>query len=426
MKMKKFIFTVFRICLRLFLVFCAAILILLIIFFSFPEKISGKVIKTFMPKARYSVGDIAWRKYGADVYDLKFIIPGITADFHRVSFKIKKTDFFILDIAAYDGKISYTPVELKTKKRKLSKGKPSYFDDNPIKFFFHAGNIAFNTSYGVIGSLDVDAAGFFPNLLLEKFDCKIDASGKKVNLSKKISAENIHAKLNLLLKKPIAFVHKPKDYILFYLNAFTGKIECKSTLVKTDKISFNDFYLDGKLKLGKIILNNTRVNALGGKVRLDAEISRRKVKGKNKWKFKYDVEMCVTNLEAMKFCETFNLNNNKLGGRFSGCLRTMVFGKSVKSLDGELKSDNPGVLYFPEAEKYIAGMQESMQKQIFDMMVERLRIYPYKFSIISLKYDLSKKNTEINFEFSGADEYKFNLIYNRSWIDAIRLAKKVM
>jgi hypothetical protein len=424
--MKKFIITIFRICLRLFLVFCAAILILLIIFFSFPEKTSEKIVETFMPETRCSVGNIAWRKYGADFYDLKIIVPGTTADFHRISLKIKKTKYFIFDVIAYDGKIAYTPVEYKTKKRKPSKREPSYFDDNPVKFFFHANNIAFNTSYGVTGKLDAEIAGWLPNMLLEKFECKIDASGEKINFGDKISAENIHAKLDLLLKKPFALDYKPKDYILFYLNAFTGKIECKSTFVKTDKISFDDFYLDGKLKLGKIALDNTGMDVLGGNVKLNAEISRRKVRGKNKWKFKYDVKLCVTNLDAMEFCNTFNFNNNKLGGRFSGCVKTMVFGKSVKSLDGELQSDNPGVLYFPEAEKYIAGMQESMQKQIFDMMVERLKIYPYKFSIISLKYDLSKKNTEINFEFSGADEYKFNLIYNRSWIDAINLAKKMM
>ena len=53
-------------------------------------------------------------------------------------------------------------------------------------------------------------------------------------------------------------------------------------------------------------------------------------------------------------------------------------------------------------------------------MVERLKVYPYNYSIVSLKYDLNRKTTEIDFKFSGADEYKFTLFYNQSWIDAIK------
>jgi hypothetical protein len=66
-----------------------------------------------------------------------------------------------------------------------------------------------------------------------------------------------------------------------------------------------------------------------------------------------------------------------------------------------------------------------MQKQIFDIMVERLKVYPYDVSVIYLKYDLSKKMTEVDFQVKGIDVYKFKLFYNRSWIDAINLARSL-
>ena len=40
-----------------------------------------------MPEMRLTVGNIAWRKYGADLYDLKLIIPGSTGKFHRASLR---------------------------------------------------------------------------------------------------------------------------------------------------------------------------------------------------------------------------------------------------------------------------------------------------------------------------------------------------
>jgi len=421
--MKKFILTIFKFFFRLFLIICVAIIIATLLFLIFPEKISTETLKTISPEIYYSVGDIAWRKSGADFYDIKIIIPGVTADFHRVSFKVKKNSYFVIDIAAYDGEVDYTPVKSKIKKEKSKKREPSYFDHNPIKFFVHANNIDFNTSYGASGKINAEFAGFFPNLLLEKFNCKIELSGDEVKFSKKISADDIHAKIDLGLKKTIDFDFIPNDYPLYYLNAFTGGIECKAKSVKADKTTIDNFSFNGKLESGKVAFENINMNIFDGKANAFAEISRRKVKGKNKWKFKYDLEMTVTNVDAMNFCNTFNFKNNKLGGTFSGYIETMVFGKSVKKLAGKFQSDHPGILYFPEAEKYIAGMRESMQKQIFDLMVERLKIYPYNFSVISLKYDLTRRNTEIDFRFSGTDEYKFSVIYNRSWIDAIKLAQ---
>jgi len=424
--MKRIIFKILRFFLKLFLIICGVIVVALILFVAFPEKITTETIKRLAPNIYYSVGNIAWRKNGADFYDLKIILPGATGDFHRVSFKIKRKNYFVLDVTAYDGNVNYTPVKFKAKKhqrRKTLRRKHNYFDDNPIKFLFRTSNVVFNTLYGFTGKINAESTGFFPNLLIEKFECEINAFTKSMNIYKEIKAEELTVKCDFLLRKPMNLNYKPKDRILYYLNAFEGEINCNAKKIATDKININNGEIHANIKSGEINFSEVEMNLFGGKAFVEGDISRRKVKGKNKWRFKYNVNVCITNINAMDFCDAFKFRNNKLGGIFSGCVKTSVFGSSVKLLDGKLQSDRPGILYFPEAEKYISGMQESMQKQIFDIMVERLKMYPYSFSIISLKYDLKNKTTEIDFEFSGTDQYKFKLFYDKSWIDAIKLAK---
>ena len=420
--MKKFISKIIKFIFRAVLIFCGAVLIVLIIFFSFPEIISSEVMKKFAPEVYYSVGTIAWRKSGADFYDLKIISPGITCNFHRASFRIRKEKNINLIVDVYKGNVDYTPVKFGDEKSKTEKVKDkiSFFDENPVEISFAAKKINVNSSYGIAGDINAGLVFVFPDLLLKKFDCNVGLTGNSIKLGKRIATGNFLSRINLSLNKAIDFKFKPKDKFLYYLNAVNGNLKSKTDFINTGKSMLNDLSLNAELKSGKIILNETSVNVFDGKVDIDAEISRRKVKGKNKWKFKYDLRLSVTNLNAMKFCNVFEFNRNKLYGNFNGFINTMVFGLSVKSLDGKLQSENPGILYFPEAEKYIEGMQESMQKQVFDMMVERLKVYPYNFSIVSLKYILARKTTEIDFIFSGADEYKFTLIYNQSWIDAIK------
>jgi len=420
--MKKFISKFIKFIFKAVLIFCAAVLIVLILFFTFPERISSSVMKKIAPEVYYSVGTIAWRKNGADFYGLKVISPGITCNFHRVSFRIKKEKNIHLFVDVCEGNVDYTPVKLGDKKTKTEKVKDkiSFFDENPVKIFFTAKKIDFNSLFGIGGAINTDIVFEFPDLLLKKFDCNVGLTGNSIKLGKEITTGNFLSRINLSLNKSIDFKFKPKDKILYYLNAVNGNLKSNTDFINTGKTVINDFVLNAELKSGKIILNETTVNVFEGKVDIDAEISRRKVRGKDKWKFKYDLQLCVTNLNAMKFCNAFEFNRNKLRGNFNGCINTMVFGLSVKSLNGKLQSDNPGILYFPEAEKYIEGMEESMQKQVFDMMVERLKVYPYNYSIVSLKYDLNRKTTEIDFKFSGADEYKFTLFYNQSWIDAIK------
>ena len=420
--MKKYIFGFIKFIFRVVLIFCAVVLIVLILFFSFPERISSSVMNKIAPEVYYSVGTIAWRKNGADFYGLKIISPGITCNIHRASLRIRKEKDIHLFVDVCEGNVDYTPVKFGDKKLKTEKVKDeiSFFDQNQIKIFFTAKKINFNSLYGIGGEIDTGFVFVFPDLLLEKFDCNVGLTGNSIKLGKEITTGNFSSRINLSLNKAIDFKFKPKDKFLYYLKVVNGNLKSKADFINTGKTVLNDFLLNAELKSGKIILKETTMNVFEGKVNIDAEISRRKVKGKDKWKFKYDLQLCVTNLNAMEFCNAFEFNRNKLSGNFNGCIKTMVFGLSVKSLNGKLQSDNPGILYFPEAERYIEGMQESMQKQVFDMMVERLKVYPYNFSIISLKYDLNRRTTEIDFKFSGADEYKFTLFYNQSWIDAIK------
>ena len=421
--MKKFFRVIFKFLRRLLLIICLLLLVALATFFAFPEKVSGKAVEQLTSNVYFSVGSIAWRKNGADFYDINLILPGTTSEFHKVSLKINKKKYFLIDIAATDGKIVYSTVEHKDGEIKPKKKQPAFFDKHPIKFLASFSNVAVNTSYGARGKFDARIAGFLPKLLIEKFDCTADLSGEIIHFTKKISAEKFRANLNLKLIKPLDFDYKPSDYIVYYFNAFDGKLNCSADFIQADKIEIDSFTFDSKLKSGKVVLKEARMNLFDGNAEINGALSRKKVKGKNSWRFKYEVELVLTNIDALMFCRAFNFSRNKVSGNFSGKIYTSVFGNSVKKLDGKLCSNNPGTLYFPEAEKYIAGMQDSMQKQIFDIMVERLKIYPYDLSVISLKYDLTNRTTEMNFKFAGIDNYKFQLFYNGSWLDAINLAK---
>jgi len=391
---------------------------------------SRTTVKYFLPHIKYSVGNISWRKFGVDIYDLNIIVPGATCDLHRLSLRVNNEHDFQLLIRAYDGLIDYTQIPSEHKKEEFEEPSEDFFsfDEIPVKLLFTAKNIDIKTSYGINGEINaiIDVEGKLFDKKIEKLIAKINASADSIKISKELSAESIDSELNLSLKKSIDFNYKPKDKILYYLNAFNGKFTCSAKTINSDEINVENYFAAANISSGKVILSEMKMDVFDGKANGTADISRKKVKGKNKWLFKYNINLCITNINAMEFCDAFSLRKNKLGGRFSGCVKTSVFGKSVKLLDGKLQSDNPGTLYFPEVEKYIAGMQESMQKQVFDMMVERLRAYPYDFSVISLKYDLRKRTTEVDFKFSGVDEYKFSLFYNRSWIDAIKLAKIVM
>ena len=423
--MKKIIKNIFRYLLKLLIAICLLIVIIVALSLAFPEKITKETVKYFAPDIYYSVGTIAWRKNGADLYDLKVILPGITSLSHRVSIRINRENYFKIDVTATDSLLYYSPAEFPHKEVEAKKHEPSYFDNHPIKFTVRFTNLSVKTVYGITGNMNFIAAGFLPKLLIENFNCSADFSGREIIFNKKSSAENLSAKINLLLTNPLDFDYKPKDKILYFLKAFKGDLHFQSEKININKAEINDIKFKARLQSGEIKLDDAAVNIFDGKADFTTGISRIKVKGKNKWRFKYDVTMNVTNINALDFCNAFNLKKNKLSGNFSGWVSTMVFGKSVMKLDGKLWSDNPGILYFPEAEKYIAGMKESMQKQIFDIMVERLKVYPYDVSVIYLKYDLSKKMTEVDFQVKGIDVYKFKLFYNRSWIDAINLARSL-
>ncbi len=458
--------------------------------------LSRKTVKYFLPNIKYSVGNIAWKKYGLDIYDLNIIVPGATCDLHRLSLRVNNEKDFQLFIGAYDGLIDYTQVSFEHKKAESEKRSEDIFsfDEIPLKLLFTAKNIDIKTSYGIEGKVDftfginplantqaylqatiydsgvlminafqyddkislrvkaenIDVAHLFSfdNLYInndksnaeieaegtwsdkirkiEKLNVKVNVSADSTKISEKFNAENIYSELNLSLIKPIDFNYQPNDKILYYLNSLNGKFTCNAQNINADGIDIENCFAAANISSGIVNLSEMEMDVFEGKANGIADVSRRKVRGKNKWLFKYNINLCITNINAMEFCDAFSLNKNKLGGRFSGCVKTSVFGKSVKFLDGKLQSDNSGTLYFPEAQKYMTGMQESMQKQIFDMMVDRLKVYPYDSSCISLKYDLRKRTTEINFKFSGLDEYKFSLFYNRSWIDAIKLVGKVM
>ncbi len=392
--------------------------------------LSRKTVKYFLPNIKYSVGNIAWKKYGLDIYDLNIIVPGATCDLHRLSLRVNNEKDFQLFIGAYDGLIDYTQVSFEHKKAESEKRSEDIFsfDEIPLKLLFTAKNIDIKTSYGINAEINakIDMEGTLFDKKIEKLTVEINSSANSTKISEKFNAENIYSELNLSLIKPIDFNYQPNDKILYYLNSLNGKFTCNAQNINADGIDIENCFAAANISSGIVNLSEMEMDVFEGKANGTADVSRRKVKGKNKWLFKYNINLCITNINAMEFCDAFSLNKNKLGGRFSGCVKTSVFGKSVKFLDGKLQSDNSGTLYFPEAQKYMTGMQESMQKQIFDMMVDRLKVYPYDSSCISLKYDLRKRTTEINFKFSGLDEYKFSLFYNRSWIDAIKLVGKVM
>jgi hypothetical protein len=217
------------------------------------------------------------------------------------------------------------------------------------------------------------------------------------------------------------------DLVKYLLDSLggTGSIAIQSFVCRD--ITATNITMRARILSNDVYLVGSELYAFGGRVRSTGRLARKKVKGKEAWRFRYDLDMVMTNLDAGSICDTLNLYKNRLEGRFHGRISTYIFSRWVKKLNGTLDSDGKGIFYFPESEKYVKSMDAGMQKQMVTIMTERLKKYPYQVCHIDLDYDRLEKTTYITFGFySDYDNssYLFPVAIHMSWLDALKLMKQ--
>ena len=227
----------------------------------------------------------------------------------------------------------------------------------------------------------------------------------------------------LALARPIAFNERPRDPLAFAINAVSGSLTGRATQVAYQTLAASNAAFVANVLTTFVHLTSTRIELFDGEARVNGAFARRKVKGQLAWRFLYDGALQITNLNAAEVCRAFHMATNRLDGLFAGQVRVAGFGTRVNRFDGTIHSQHGGILYFPESTYYVSSMADSLQKQIIDIMIDRLREYGFQTSRIGLQYDKDTALTVFSFQFMGAvDNYTFDIPYHGTWYDALRLA----
>ena len=212
----------------------------------------------------------------------------------------------------------------------------------------------------------------------------------------------------------------------YLFSMFKGTFLIDAGACRYADIAASNLYAKAQLASNTVYLVTSRMRLFGGIVDAAGELSRRKVLNADYSRFKYDILLHVTNLNAGTVCSTFKLRDNRLEGIFNGELATSVFHTWVKTLHGSLSSAGSGTFYFPESKKYVGGMQAGMDKQLVTIMTDRLKDYPYDDCRVSFDFDNSSHVTTITFKFKSAyDSYEFPIMLHMSWINALKLIQSL-
>ncbi len=254
--------------------------------------------------------------------------------------------------------------------------------------------------------------------------CTVYAVSSRITAKQhKTTVRNGALRGTLALARPIAFSERPRDLLAFAINALSGSLTGRATQIAYQTLVASNATLVANVLTTFVHLTGTRLELFNGDARLQGLVARRKIKDQLAWRFLYDGAVQVTNLNAAEVCRAFNMATNRLDGVFAGQLLVAGFGARVSTFDGMIRSQHGGILYFPESTYYVNSMADSLQKQIIDIMIDRLREYGFQTSRIGLHYDKDKALTVFSFQFMGAvDNYTFDLPYHGTWYDALRLA----
>ncbi|NLF38855.1 hypothetical protein GX586_05380 [bacterium] len=143
------------------------------------------------------------------------------------------------------------------------------------------------------------------------------------------------------------------------------------------------------------------------------------------WPFVYDISARSARLDAGEFCRVFSLRKNHLTGMFEGSITAAGSGTHVSRFDGRLDSVSTGLFYFTEAEKFVEDWGEGLQREIINIMLQRLKQFPYNTCGIQLSYDTEARETLMRLEVTGeTDHYVFPVIFHGTWIQALIAASQ--
>jgi hypothetical protein len=226
----------------------------------------------------------------------------------------------------------------------------------------------------------------------------------------------------LALARPVAASERPRDHVAFVINALSGSVTGRAAQATCRTIIASNTAFVANVLTTFVHVANARAGLFGGTARLTGHVTRRKVKDKNEWRWLYDAGLAVSNINAALLCQAFAIATNRLEGVYAGRVLIAGYGARVDRLDGTLRSQRGGTLYFPEATMYVGGTSNEFQKQVFDLMFDRLRAYGFSTSQISLRYDKTNALTVVAFSFADPDHYTFEIPYHGTWLDALRLA----
>ena len=242
-----------------------------------------------------------------------------------------------------------------------------------------------------------------------------------------LNAQQSSADLRLFSTQAVHLHTNHPDMVKYLFESFKGSSSLAIQSFSCTDIPVTNITVQARIISNAVYLVGSQLHAFGGRVRSTGRLARKKVKGKQAWRFRYDIDIAMTNLDAGSVCDTFNLYDNRLEGRFHGRITTYVYNRWVKKLSGTLDSDGNGTFYFPESEKYVKSMDAGMQKQMVTIMTERLKNYPYQICHIDLDYDRLAKTTSFTFGFySDYDNssYIFPVVIHMSWLDALKLLRQ--
>jgi len=110
---------------------------------------------------------------------------------------------------------------------------------------------------------------------------------------------------------------------------------------------------------------------------------------------------------------------------FEGSITAAGSGTHVSRFDGRLDSVSTGLFYFTEAEKFVEDWGEGLQREIINIMLQRLKQFPYNTCGIQLSYDTEARETLMRLEVTGeTDHYVFPVIFHGTWIQALIAASQ--
>ena len=211
------------------------------------------------------------------------------------------------------------------------------------------------------------------------------------------------------------------DLQMYALTRVTGVVHVGAAQASMGDIDMDGIDLRMESASNSLYAVVRDVELFGGSLDARGDLTRRKVKGRSLWRYLYDLDAEIRDLNAAVVCDAFKLKRNRITGRFSGVLRTSGADLATRTLRGELHSDEPGLLFAADAEKVaVEFSSDAINRQVVNQMLARLERFRYDTCRIDLDYAPVENMTTVTLTVSNElDRISFPLHYSGTWVDAI-------